>query len=97
MSVPAFQWRLFRASLDPSTGSEQAGTRPVLVVSREVINQALPVVAVVPLTTLKPGRRVYSTEVLLPREPRGSPTLRSSSPTRSGRSRSIASARRTAS
>lgn len=73
MSPPAFQWRLFRASLDPAAGSEQAGTRPVLVVSREVINRALPVVAVVPLTTLKPGRRVYSTEVLLPAGAAGQP------------------------
>jgi mRNA interferase MazF len=73
VSPPAFQWRLFRASLDPATGSEQAGTRPVLVVSREVINRALPVVAVVPLTTLKPGRRVYSTEVLLPAGAAGQP------------------------
>lgn len=75
MSPPAFQWRLFRASLDSSTGSEQAGTRPVLVVSREVINRALPVVAVVPLTTLKPGRRVYSTEVLLPSGAAGQPDI----------------------
>ncbi|MBK9964186.1 MAG: type II toxin-antitoxin system PemK/MazF family toxin [Holophagales bacterium] len=73
MTPAALQWRLFRATLDPVLGSEQVGTRPVLVVSREVINQALPVVAVVPLTSLKPGRRVYSTEVLLPAGAAGQP------------------------
>jgi mRNA interferase MazF len=52
--------------LDPVVGSEQAGRRPVLVVSREVANAALPVVTVVPLTTRKKGRRVYPNEALLP-------------------------------
>ena len=67
------QWTVFRARLDPTEGSEQAGTRPVLVVSREVINQALPIVGVVPLTRRKPGRRIYSTEVLLPAGAAGQP------------------------
>jgi mRNA interferase MazF len=57
---------VYAADLDPVRGSEQADQRPVLVVSREVINQRLPIVAVLPLTTARPGRRVYSTEVLLP-------------------------------
>ena len=52
--------------LDPVVGSEQAGHRPVLVVSREVAHAALPVVTVVPLTTRKKGRRVYPNEALLP-------------------------------
>ena len=73
MSSDNLQWLLFRASLDPATGSEQAGTRPVLVVSREVINRALPIVAVVPLTRRKPGRRIYPTEVLLPAGVAGQP------------------------
>lgn len=37
----------------------------MLVVSAEAVNQALPVVAVIPLTSAKPGRTVYSTEVFL--------------------------------
>jgi len=45
----------------------------VLVVSREVINQALPIVAVVPLTSAKAGRRIYATEVLLPAGAAGQP------------------------
>jgi mRNA interferase MazF len=69
----SLQWTVFRARLDPTEGSEQAGARPVLVVSREVINQALPIVGVVPLTTRKQGRRVYPTEVLLPAMAAGQP------------------------
>ena len=46
-----YQWHVFLASLDPITGSEQAGRRPVLVISRERINQLLPVVNVIPLTS----------------------------------------------
>jgi mRNA interferase MazF len=62
-----YQWRVFLASLDPSKGSEQAGKRPVLVISRERINQLLPVVNVIPLTSRKSEKRtIYPNEVLLP-------------------------------
>jgi mRNA interferase MazF len=62
-----YQWFIFLASLDPTQGSEQAGMRPVLVVSRERINQLLPVANVVPLTSRKsPHRTIYPNEVLLP-------------------------------
>ena len=62
-----YQWCIFTAMLDPVRGSDQAGQRPVLVVSRETINQILPVVNVVPLTSLKsPERRIYPNEVFLP-------------------------------
>jgi mRNA interferase MazF len=73
VSGEAIQWGLYRVALDPVVGSEQAGTRPVLVVSRESVNRVLPIVAVVPLTSRKPGRRVYSTEVLLPAGAAGQP------------------------
>lgn len=59
------QWGIYRADLNPVRGSEQAGTRPVLVVSRESLNRSLTVVVVCPLTSLKAGRRIYSTEVLI--------------------------------
>jgi mRNA interferase MazF len=36
-------------------------------VSYEGFNRLMPVVTVLPLTTLKPGRRVYSNETTLPR------------------------------
>jgi mRNA interferase MazF len=62
-----YQWRIFLASLEPTKGSEQAGRRPVLVISRERINQVLPVVNVIPLTSRKSAARViYPNEVLLP-------------------------------
>jgi len=62
-----YQWSIYVAVLDPVRGSEQAGQRPVLVVSRESINRALPVVNVVPLTSLKsPDRKIYPNEILLP-------------------------------
>jgi len=73
MTDAAFQWRLFRADLDPVTGSEQGDRRPVLVVSRESINSALPIVGVLPLTRKTTSRRVYSTEVLLPAGAAGQP------------------------
>jgi len=60
-----YQWGVFWVDLDPARGSEQAGIRPVLVISAEEVNQALPVVTVLPLTSAKPGRRVYPVEVLL--------------------------------
>lgn len=62
-----YQWHVFLASLDPTKGSEQAGKRPVLVISRERINQLLPVVNVIPLTSRKSEKRIaYPNEVLLP-------------------------------
>jgi mRNA interferase MazF len=60
-----YQWHVFTASLDPIKGSEQAGTRPVIVISRESINQLLPVVNIIPLTSRKNQRDVYPNEVLL--------------------------------
>lgn len=36
-----YQWHIFLAALDPTRGAEQAGRRPVLVISREKINQHL--------------------------------------------------------
>jgi mRNA interferase MazF len=50
--------------LDPAEGSEQGGTRPVLVVSNDVLNEALPVLTVAAVTSRK-ADRVYPTEVLM--------------------------------
>jgi len=66
-----FKWHIFLANLDPVIGSEQGKTRPVLVISEEEINQILPVVNVLPITSRKPGRKVYPNEVLLPAETYG--------------------------
>lgn len=60
-----YRWSIFLANLDPVIGSEQGKTRPVLVISEEEINQILPVVNVLPVTSRKPGRTVYPNEILL--------------------------------
>jgi mRNA interferase MazF len=56
---------IYDARLDPTQGSEQAGSRPVVIVSRDAINAASPVVIVVPCTTYRSGRRLYPSQVLL--------------------------------
>jgi len=61
-----YRWHIFLADLDPVIGPEQGKTRPVLVVSEEEINQILPVVGVLPITSRKPGRGIYPNEVLIP-------------------------------
>jgi len=61
----SYQWNIFWADLNPTRGSEQAGKRPVLVISEEAVNQALPIVTVVCLTSFKKGRKVYPIETLL--------------------------------
>jgi len=63
-----YQWNIFWADLNPAEGSEQAGKRPVLVVSEEVVNQSLPIVCIVPFTAYRSGRAIYPTEVLLQKE-----------------------------
>jgi mRNA interferase MazF len=60
-----YQWGIFWANLNPTEGSEQAGVRPVLVISTEVVNQALPIVTIMSITSVKPGRKIYPTEVHL--------------------------------
>jgi mRNA interferase MazF len=61
---------VYDARLEPTEGSEQGGRRPVIVVSRDAINAASSVVIAVPCTTLRPGRRVYPSQVVL-RAPEG--------------------------
>ena len=63
-----YQWNIFWVNLDPTKGSEQSGNRPVLVISTEPVNKALPVVTVLSITSLKPKRRIYPTEILLKKE-----------------------------
>lgn len=45
------QGDIWHANLNPSRGSEQAGLRPVVIMSGNLLNQHLPVVMVMPLTT----------------------------------------------
>lgn len=42
---------IWLARLDPSEGSEQAGTRPVVVVSGNLMNEYMKIVLVCPLTS----------------------------------------------
>ncbi len=67
MTYEVMRWRVFLANLDPTRGSEQRGTRPVVVVSYEGFNRVMPVVTVLPITSLKPERKVYPNEAKLPR------------------------------
>ncbi len=60
-----YKWGIFIADLNPVQGSEQKGIRPVMVVSDEDFNRLMPVVTILPITSLKEGRRVYPNEVLL--------------------------------
>src|SRR4030067_942081 len=69
--MPAFQWAVFEANLDPVTGAEQKGARPVLLVSNEEFNQDMPNVTVLPLTSTQ--RRLYPSEILLPAGKAGQP------------------------
>jgi mRNA interferase MazF len=60
------RWSVWRANLDPVVGSEQGLTRPVLVISQTALNDILPVVNILPITSRKAGRRIYPNEALLP-------------------------------
>jgi mRNA interferase MazF len=58
---------VFSARLDPTEGSEQAGTRPVVVITRDSINANSPVVVVVPVTDAANVKRVYPSHAQLPK------------------------------
>ena len=60
------QWSVWLANLDPVVGSEQGRTRPIIVVSDSSLNNILPVVNVIPITSRKPNRRIYPNEAVLP-------------------------------
>jgi mRNA interferase MazF len=60
-----YQWNIFWVYLESGKGSEQSGKRPVLVISAEEVNQYLPVVGIISLTSYKEGRKIYPTEVYL--------------------------------
>ncbi len=54
---------------DPARGSEQAGRRPGVIMTRDAINRNSPVVIAIPLTTHR-GQRLYPSDVLI-RAPEG--------------------------
>lgn len=53
-----------KVRLDPAQGSEQAGERPVLVLSPDVINEHSPVIVIAAITSRK-TERVYPFEALI--------------------------------
>ena len=60
-----YQWNIFWVYLESGKGSEQSEKRPVLVISAEEVNQYLPIVGIISLTSYKEGRKIYPTEVYL--------------------------------
>jgi mRNA interferase MazF len=45
---------------DPVLGSEQAGRRPAIVLTRDAVNSTSPVIIVVPLTTYRGQSWIFS-------------------------------------
>jgi mRNA interferase MazF len=56
---------VYDARLDPVEESEQRGSRPVVIVSRDAINESSPIVSAAPCTTYREGRRIYPSHVLV--------------------------------
>jgi mRNA interferase MazF len=56
---------VYDVRFDPAEGSEQAGIRPAVIVSRDSTNAAIPLVIVVPFTTRRRGRRIYPTHAAI--------------------------------
>ena len=55
---------IYWADLNPTVGREQAGHRPVLVISNDIENQ-MDIVTVIPITSRKKGRKIYPNEVAM--------------------------------
>ena len=63
---PVFRGDVYVAVLDPAEGSEQGGTRRVVVVSRDSLNKYSPVVCICPITDAENKKRVYPSHVPVP-------------------------------
>jgi len=61
------QYDVYLADLNPTIGREQFGKRPVLIISNNYEN-LLDVVTIIPITSLKNGRKIYPNELLLQNE-----------------------------
>ena len=61
------QYDIFLADLNPTIGKEQFGKRPVLIISNNYEN-LLDIVTIIPITSLKEGRKIYPNELLLKNE-----------------------------
>jgi len=69
------KWEIYYCNLDRTIGSEQKGTRPVLIISTNAVNHNLPVSTVLPLSSVDPNDKIYPTEVLLEMSVTGLPKL----------------------
>lgn len=56
---------VYMARLDPREGSEQSGQRPVVVISRDSINEHSSVVVIVPVTDRANKKTIYPSHVIL--------------------------------
>ena len=56
---------VYRAGLNPVVGSEQSGTRPVVIVSRDAINATGVVFIIVPVTARANKKHIYKSHVEL--------------------------------
>ncbi|MFL6435985.1 MAG: type II toxin-antitoxin system PemK/MazF family toxin [Terriglobales bacterium] len=54
---------VFMANLEPSEGSEQGGTRPVVVVSRDALNRFAPIVVICSITDASNKKKSYPSHV----------------------------------
>ena len=54
---------VYQTELNPTDGSEQSGTRPAIIVSRDAINASSPVLIIVPLTCGSNKRFLYPSHV----------------------------------
>ena len=69
------KWEIYFCNLDPTQGSEQRGTRPVLIISTDSVNHNLTVSTVLQLSGIKGNEKIYPTEILLPADITGLPKL----------------------
>ena len=81
---------VFDVRLNPTEGSEQAGTRPAVIVSRDAINRYSPVIVIAPFTKAANVKRDYPSNV---RVSRGEGGLTVGSVALTGQVRAIAKTR----
>ncbi|MBA2862474.1 type II toxin-antitoxin system PemK/MazF family toxin [Methanococcus maripaludis] len=65
------RWNIYWIDLEPVIGSEQGKKRPSIIISRTELNEILPVLNIIPITTHKNGRIIYPNETLVPIEDTG--------------------------
>lgn len=56
---------IYQADLDPTKDSEQAGLRPVVIVSRDGINRSSPIIVIAPITKFTSRKKIYPSHHLV--------------------------------